>query len=348
MNTLTLRIASGLSALAILGTAAASNAATFALGAPRAAQFNHRALVQSVRYDTKNMKLLYVSDLGQTAGPGGEIWVYNITANTKNSQPIYSITNGIDAPNGMATDLQGDLYVANTANNSVTIYLPGQTTPAATLTTGIISPLDVKVDAANNVYIANSPGYGGLDSIVEYSAGASAPSQTWTLSNFFPPNSVIWGITLSNPTVPSETGIYASVVTFNAQGAASGTLTQAFQGYPYIFPASDQMFGQTVGIAVTQSGGANPSNLAMVDQSLAGVDFFGNSYQQTGKLKTGGLPEFITFNSALSDLFVANQESETVVEYSWPAHKIINTFSPPGGANKMLYGVAVTPAGTYH
>ena len=75
------------------------------------------------------------------------------------------------------------LYVADTGNESVTVYAEGATgdaTPIQTIRgsdTGLSNPIDVAVDASRDIYVANE----GNSSVTVYSAGATgnvAPIQT--------------------------------------------------------------------------------------------------------------------------------------------------------------------------
>jgi len=67
------------------------------------------------------------------------------------------------------------LYVANNANNSITIYAPGATgnaTPTATImgsNTGLASPTGIALDDAGNIYVANN----NSNSITVFAPGAN-------------------------------------------------------------------------------------------------------------------------------------------------------------------------------
>lgn len=93
--------------------------------------------------------------------------------------PVATITAGISAPAGLAVDASGNLYVANSGNNTVTVYAPGQTTPSATYSSGISTPLGVAVGSDGTLYVANETGgasYAG--SVTEYPSGSTTPSVT--------------------------------------------------------------------------------------------------------------------------------------------------------------------------
>jgi hypothetical protein len=95
------------------------------------------------------------------------------------SVPKYSlvgqITDGINWPEGLAVDKNGDLYVTNLFSNTVTIYQPGGTSPSLTLTVPN-EPADVAVGSNGYVYVAE----GYADGIDVYPPGATSPSRRLT------------------------------------------------------------------------------------------------------------------------------------------------------------------------
>ncbi len=58
----------------------------------------------------------------------------------KGQSPIGEITSGISTPEGIAADAAGNLYVANSGNNTVTVYAPGTLTPSLTYSSGVNVP----------------------------------------------------------------------------------------------------------------------------------------------------------------------------------------------------------------
>jgi hypothetical protein len=282
----------------------------------------------------KKMTLLFVSD-----NENNEIRVYDASSNTQNPPALYTITNGISGPNGITTDLQGNLYVANFVSSDVTVYAPNATSPKEVLSSGMTNPWDVKVDGFGNVYVLNVPVYGGQNTINEYLAGSSSPSTTW----YIPIGLTTSGFALLNPTMQGETSIYALAYSINpSSDIASGTALTCYPGASTCTNLG-YSFGQTGGIAVVQSPTSKPFEWLAVDQYIPGFDTFeqGKSPKQ---FTTGGTPEFLTMDSTDTKLFIADRMYGRVTEYSFPAMTKLNTFN--GGA--QTYGVATFPAGTYH
>ncbi|MBV8531851.1 MAG: SMP-30/gluconolactonase/LRE family protein, partial [Candidatus Eremiobacteraeota bacterium] len=68
---------------------------------------------------------------------------------------VRTISNGVGWPYALATDAQGDLYVANGESNTVTVYPPGGRKPSLTIGQGINDPASIALDAQGNLYVAN-------------------------------------------------------------------------------------------------------------------------------------------------------------------------------------------------
>jgi sugar lactone lactonase YvrE len=127
----------------------------------------------------RNGRLIYISDNGSGGRNVGAVDIYPAQGQT---QPrIGRIVNGISAPAGIATDTSGALYVANSGNNTVTVYPPGQTAPSVTYRRGISDPYSVAIAKDGTVYVANAistPSNAG--DITEYKPRSTAPNLTIT------------------------------------------------------------------------------------------------------------------------------------------------------------------------
>jgi hypothetical protein len=111
--------------------------------------------------------------------------VYLYPLKGQDQAPIGLITAGTSAPQGLGIDAKGDLYVANSGNDTVTAYAPGSTSPSTTYSSGVGAPFDVKAGSDGTVYVANtSGGPSGAGSVTEYAAGSTSPERTLTLSGY--------------------------------------------------------------------------------------------------------------------------------------------------------------------
>ncbi len=66
------------------------------------------------------------------------------------------VTSGLNAPNGVAVDSQGNVYIADTGNNAIRKYSPSTQQLTPLVTSGMNGPVGVAVDATGNVYIADA------------------------------------------------------------------------------------------------------------------------------------------------------------------------------------------------
>lgn len=321
----------------LAGCSGAATALPAAAPASAAAPAIARAMDSTAQPDkTRRAQQLFVAD-----NEKNRVLVFN--ANVKNSAPIRTITDGISAPNGIAVDKSGNLWVANSYNQTVTEYAPNASTPETTLSTGLNVPYDVKVDGYGDVFVANiATGPSTSNYIAEFAPNDSEPVGTWPITQ----GQTLSGIALANPTT-SESTIYALEYSGNPDyGYTGGLLKCPTVGSQLVCnQQTGDTFGETGGIAVAQSAvGATPLKLLVVDQYVPGYDVItvGKSAKQ---VVTGGTPEFITLNSTGKDVFVSDRFYGRVDEYSYPTGTLVTTFSVSGG---QIYGVATSPSGSYH
>jgi hypothetical protein len=108
--------------------------------------------------------LLYISEPARSSA--GLVHVFSLPKYSPDGQ----ITVGIDKPEGLAIDTDGNLYVADLDSNAVTVYRPRGKVPSLTLNVPD-SPLDVAVGSNGYVYVGDEAG--GVD---VYRPGATSPS----------------------------------------------------------------------------------------------------------------------------------------------------------------------------
>jgi DNA-binding beta-propeller fold protein YncE len=71
-----------------------------------------------------------------------------------NSKVLRSISPGILAPQAMAFDASGDLYVSNPGNDTVMAYAPGGSTLMRTISKDLDGPQGIAFDSSGNLYVA--------------------------------------------------------------------------------------------------------------------------------------------------------------------------------------------------
>ncbi|HUO05813.1 MAG TPA: hypothetical protein VMU16_11515, partial [Candidatus Binataceae bacterium] len=102
------------------------------------------------------------------------------------STTISGASTALNAPQGVALDSSGNIYVVNNVGISVTVYPAGSSgnqTPSATISganTGLDIPFGITLDSSGNIYVVNRVGgAGGAGSVTVYPAGSNgnvAPS----------------------------------------------------------------------------------------------------------------------------------------------------------------------------
>ena len=93
-----------------------------------------------------------------------------------NQKQIGSITNGIRGPWALSVDHNNSLYVANTANETVTVYPYGSSTASMTYSRGVHHPMYALADSAGHVFVSGvESGDHHRGHVVEFNAGSSVP-----------------------------------------------------------------------------------------------------------------------------------------------------------------------------
>ncbi|HEX3457707.1 MAG TPA: hypothetical protein VHR97_07100 [Candidatus Baltobacteraceae bacterium] len=87
----------------------------------------------------------------------------------RNPEPLGEITDGISGAYGLCVDGNGNLYVANQSNNTVTKYLRGSTSASVVYSQNLDRPLYPIVDAQGDLFVSNA----NNGTVVEYLAGST-------------------------------------------------------------------------------------------------------------------------------------------------------------------------------
>jgi hypothetical protein len=222
--------------------------------------------------------ILYVADANNN-----KVVLFN--PNKANPTPIGQITTGINAPIGLSVDKHGTLYVVNIANNTVTEYLHGHTSPSFTITTGLAGPYGIAVDSSLNVFVSNL----NNNTVTAYHAHKSSPYATISGVG---PNPVGLGIDHKNNVFvcdDSDNTIYE--IPHGSTTAQNSGLTQLTGPINIVFAPLDSKayvsdFGSTQ-VAIYLKGQTAPSTFitdGISQPTLNGMAKPGNFFQsdQTG------------------------------------------------------------------
>jgi NHL repeat len=284
---------------------------------PPATAASHRAYAHSTQ-------LVYVSS---DQSSNGAIYVYS--AKGQAQQPIATITDGIATPAGLAVDASGSLYVANTGNNTVTVYPPGQTTPATTYSQGVSTPFDVAVGKDGTVYVANETGgasYTG--SVTEYPAGSTTPTATLQVANEY-----AFAVALD-----SSNALYVSwfslssfgveIYKYPAEGSTGGTNLN-LDLPTYAFPAYCLAFDRSGNLVVPYERlDHNPPKYLAV--------FAPGATEPKKKINMGGLMDVVAglaFPSSGKLFYVATENDHEWLKLTYPKaipRDVVNVGSPAG------------------
>jgi hypothetical protein len=258
---------------------------------------------------TSQANLLYASDAHQNV-----VDIFSIPGYSMVGQ----ITDGIDQPEGLATDSKGNLYVANLSGHTITVYQPGTTSPSLTLTESD-GPLDVAV--ASNGYVYAGDEGGGID---VYPPGATSPSTRLTNSVFSRVAGV--GVDQSNNVYAAgDIGAKTGVVIEFVSGSGSGTnlgLTGLVEPTGVIIDKNNNLVVSNFKrhrICIYPPGKTSPSRHIEV-----------------------AFPDRSAINQAENNIYVPEGDRDRVGVLTYPAGKLVTTI-PIGG---FAGGAALSPAPT--
>ena len=263
--------------------------------------------------------LVYVSDNNGNA-------VYIFDKKDLAQGPIGEITDAIEAPNGLAVDRHGALYVAN-SNSTVEVYPRGSTQPSVTYTDGISFPFGLVVSPnTGRLYVANF----NANDVTEYAKGSTTPDTTISFVSL--EGNDPYGMALDR-----EDDLFVSALgypTARAYEIPAGSDTPEDLGISGI----EVMYG----IAIDQKG-----DVVVVDQGAKAIYVYPPGSDTPSKTITDGLiqPILIALDKREHRLYVADAGSDGhdggLWVYSYPRCKLLTQIHLPGFT--VPEGVAVSP-----
>jgi predicted ribosome-associated RNA-binding protein Tma20 len=255
-------------------------------------------------------KLLYVSNEADNV-----VYIYSVPAYALVGQ----ITDGLNQPEGIATDKKGNLYVSNLSGNTITVYHKGTTSPSLTLAEPF-GPDDVAVTSDGYVVAGDS---GGVD---VFNPGATSASSRLTNSTISSVDGI--GVDARNNVyaVGPNASSQPAVVEFADLGGSGTNLGLTGLLAP-------------TGVLVDQHG-----NIAVSDFALPGINLYKPGH--TAPFATIAASD-ATDRSAIDHkqnlIYVPEADYSLVNIYKYPSGKFVKGLTISGSGN-FISGAALSPA----
>jgi streptogramin lyase len=262
---------------------------------------------------------------------------FTVTQAAVNSVPATSMTplvsSGLNGPQGVAVDSQGNVYIADTGNNAIKKWSPGTNSVTTLVSSGLNHPTGVAADGLGNLYIAD----GGNHAIEEWSP--ANPQLTTLASGLGNP----YGVTVS-----TQGSVYFTDSGNNAidQWSAGGAGWTTVAGSGLSNPtglavnlAGNVFFSNTGANAIDEWNTATQQMTTAVSSGInapsgVAVDVWGNVYfsdtgHQAIKQWNGAIAQVTTLVSsglsrpagvavdAQGNLYVADQIDNSIDEFSF-------------------------------
>lgn len=294
----------------VIGIAVAACSSTNAPTAvtPGPANQHVSTLSGAMSPETTQTKLLYASNSN-----GNVVDIFSVPGYSMTGQ----ITHGIKRPEGLATDKNGNLYVANLKGDTITVYAPGATRPSLTLSESD-GPIDVAV--ASNGYVYAGDEGGGID---VYPPGATSPSTRLTNSVF----SRVAGVGVdesNNVYAAGDIGKTTGVVIEFVNGSGSGT-NLGLTGLV-----------ESTGVIIDEN-----NNLVVSDFPQGRIFIYPLGHTSPSRKLKVPFPKRSAMNEAENEIYVPESHGRVGV-YTYPDGKLVTRISIGGFAA----GAALSPAPT--
>ncbi|MGO4885789.1 MAG: BACON domain-containing protein [Bryobacteraceae bacterium] len=279
------------------------------------------------------------------------------------TQMMPLVTSGLSAPQGVAVDGQGNVYIADTGNNAVREWFPGTQQVNALLTSGLNGPAGVAVDGSGNVYIADggnraieewslanqqlttlAGGLGDPDGVAFSAGGILYFTDTGTnvIDQWSPSNPGSIGVTASGLSGPTGVAVdFLGNVYFSNTGA--NTIELWSPGNQQISTLVESGLNGPSGVAVDAQG-----NVYFADTGNNAIKQWNYATHAVAMLVSSGLnsPTGIAVDSQ-DNVYVADTNNNAIKKYSFVYLSLSSTNMNEGaqaGTNSVSY--QVVPANT--
>ncbi len=244
-------------------------------------------------------------------------FVYKYSQAGTNQSPLVTISNGLNAPHGLAVDKADDVYVANSGDNNI-LEFDRFGTLLQTYADSDFSPTSVAVCPDGTVYAGNP---GANSSVSVYAGGSSSPTSSLLIGGFG-----VVGLACDR-----AANLY---VAFLHKSAGPGGVLEyrpGGKGSPKTLPVTTKF---PHGIAVSRAG------LIVIADEFDGVLFFTSQGKQVRSLTGFTDPMNVAFTRSATKLYVTDPGAhpQAAVEVSAGNGEVLDRIAKP--AFHGVFGVA--------
>ena len=232
---------------------------------------------------------------------------------------LITLVAGLNFPDGVAVDGSGNVYIADTGNNAIKEWIPG--TGLITLpTSGLSNPHAVAVDGMGNVYIADT----GNNRIVKLPKGGTATTMNITVQS---PNGVAVDAAGDTVYIADSLGVWRSTSSISKFSLHTGGC-----GSVAVDSANNVYFIAGLSVEMLPLGGLNPISVAPVSTA--------SGYNQ-------GVGA-VAVNAAGDTVYIADFQDNEIKKVTVATKAVTKLVSSPFEGNNGPLGIAVDGSGNVY
>ena len=239
-------------------------------------------------------KVLYVADYGDGSI---DVLVHRRLAR--------SITDGVNGPQDVTLDANGNVYVVNTTGDNVTEYAPDASQPAFVYNAGMVFPATVAVDREGDVYEADQQNRTGASVLNEYAQGSNVVLHSCAVQG------KLVGVALD-----AQENVFVSSIVSGGNGIAEYAGGLANGCVATVEPLKVYAPG---GMVIDDNGA-----IVLADQNSERIDVIPPPYDRITK-KTGYRlqdPYHVSIDKSNRQIYVTDAMKDAVFLFSYPRLKL--------------------------
>lgn len=272
------------------------------------------------------------------AAPSGDLYIADygngrvaVLRDDRRLREVATITDGIDGPQDVTIDTDGNLYVVNTVGDNIAEYPSGASSPSFVYNAGMVFPVTMAVDRAGHVYEADQGNRSGNGILNEYNQGSNAVQYSCSLTN-----------ELEGVALDTKGDVFVSYATASHGGGLAeykGGLAAGCNAAVlpvHIFAPGSLVLD-------------DHNNIILADQVAERVQLIPPPYAQIRR-KIGVRfqdPYHISIDEANKKLFVTDEQKNKLFIVDYPSGKIDRVVRAGPGTFGVIYG-AVAKANEVH